>query len=316
MSVTSTQSRWLSRSFGFMLCTLVGVAHGCGTASNGVAPHCGDGIVPGFGNCDDGNTTNGDGCSSQCAVESGWRCEGSPSVCRLCDASCNPLCGNGELDDSETCDDGNVVVGDGCDALCQTEAAPDFCTANPGYCVNCGDGNLDAPEECDDGNEVAGDGCSVDCRNECPEGYYDAAIDLCWENPQGAANGVQVAAQTYCAALASTSGKAWRVPQISDLRSLVRSCATSALGGACPIDDVSDSGDSVPSCNGCVTNAGPGVGGCYWPSEMGACADNLWSASVITDQTTYVWVVRFSDALIAPASTTYDNDARCVRDGP
>lgn len=35
--------------------------------------------------CDDGNTVDGDGCSSQCVVEDGWRCSsaglGEPDVC-------------------------------------------------------------------------------------------------------------------------------------------------------------------------------------------------------------------------------------------
>jgi len=33
--------------------------------------------------CDDGNTANGDGCSSVCAVEAGYSCVGEPSVCSL-----------------------------------------------------------------------------------------------------------------------------------------------------------------------------------------------------------------------------------------
>lgn len=33
--------------------------------------------------CDDGNTDNNDGCSSNCRVEDGWVCEGEPSVCEV-----------------------------------------------------------------------------------------------------------------------------------------------------------------------------------------------------------------------------------------
>jgi cysteine-rich repeat protein len=34
---------------------------------------CGDGVV--FkAQCDDGNTKNGDGCSSKCLIEVGWKC--------------------------------------------------------------------------------------------------------------------------------------------------------------------------------------------------------------------------------------------------
>jgi RHS repeat-associated protein len=42
---------------------------------------CGDGVVDPIEECDDGNTTGGDGCSANCAVEPGYTCTGSPSVC-------------------------------------------------------------------------------------------------------------------------------------------------------------------------------------------------------------------------------------------
>jgi cysteine-rich repeat protein len=35
---------------------------------------CGDGLNFGFNQCDDGNTANGDGCSSTCIVETGYNC--------------------------------------------------------------------------------------------------------------------------------------------------------------------------------------------------------------------------------------------------
>jgi cysteine-rich repeat protein len=69
---------------------------------------------------------------------------------------CGPdrICGDGELDPSEECDDGNNVDGDGCDANCVVEF--------------CGDGILqpDLGEECDDGNNDPGDGCNEFCEIE------------------------------------------------------------------------------------------------------------------------------------------------------
>ena len=41
---------------------------------------CGNGIIVSE-ECDDGNTNNGDGCSSSCQIESGWTCVGEPSIC-------------------------------------------------------------------------------------------------------------------------------------------------------------------------------------------------------------------------------------------
>jgi cysteine-rich repeat protein len=51
----------------------------------------------------------------------------------------------------ETCDDGNVESGDGCDSMCMLE---------------CGNGRIDGAETCDDGNRIDGDGCSSACSLE------------------------------------------------------------------------------------------------------------------------------------------------------
>ena len=48
---------------------------------------CGDSVLFSFQEeCDDGNMDESDGCSATCAVEAGYRCEGTPSTCT------NPLC--------------------------------------------------------------------------------------------------------------------------------------------------------------------------------------------------------------------------------
>jgi cysteine-rich repeat protein len=44
-------------------------------------PVCGDGLIEGAEQCDDGGTTPGDGCDAGCQIESGWTCAGEPSVC-------------------------------------------------------------------------------------------------------------------------------------------------------------------------------------------------------------------------------------------
>ena len=38
--------------------------------------------------CDDGNTADGDGCSSACLIENAYFCEGSPSICYQCPQNC------------------------------------------------------------------------------------------------------------------------------------------------------------------------------------------------------------------------------------
>lgn len=63
------------------------------------------------------------------------------------------ICGNGVLEGSEVCDDGNLADDDGCQA---------DCTFTPGMPA-CGDGNVDPGEMCDDGNIADGDGCESTC---------------------------------------------------------------------------------------------------------------------------------------------------------
>ncbi len=130
---------------------------GAGAAgSDGSVPAvCGDGILDVDEACDDGGEADGDGCSASCQLESGFACNGKPSVCSL------SSCGNGTREGIETCDDGNNLPFDGCDANCRAEprCSSDGCTST------CGDGIL-IGEECDDGNTRGGDGCSPTCRVE------------------------------------------------------------------------------------------------------------------------------------------------------
>ncbi|MFN0064581.1 MAG: lectin-like protein [Myxococcaceae bacterium] len=78
---------------------------------------CGNGVrAPGSEGCDDGNTTNGDGCSSTCTIES------------------PPVCGNGSITGAEECDDGNTTNADGCSSSCTVEPAY-TCIGQPSVCT-------------------------------------------------------------------------------------------------------------------------------------------------------------------------------------
>lgn len=54
---------------------------------------CGDGLNAGILECDDGNSINGDGCSSTCTIEEDYECEGgSSSSPDTCKSTVGPLC--------------------------------------------------------------------------------------------------------------------------------------------------------------------------------------------------------------------------------
>jgi len=142
-----------------------------GTCTMMTAAMCGDAHVDPGEQCDDGNSADGDGCSSTCVVEPGYTCPAVGMRCTLI-----AFCGDGavNLDLNEQCDDHNTMSGDGCSSLCTLE--PDFACPFPGMpCVStvmCGDGKIGGSEQCDDGNAAASDGCSTTCQVElgwsCP----------------------------------------------------------------------------------------------------------------------------------------------------
>lgn len=93
-----------------------------------------------------------------------------------------PLCGNGQHDEYEECDDANQHGSDGCTIGCQVEA--DWACPLVGPCVldACGNGRLARHEECDDGNTFDGDGCGGNC-----------VVESGWECP-----GPGLACRPYC----------------------------------------------------------------------------------------------------------------------
>lgn len=143
---------------------VLGLVAACGQSApqEAFVPVCGDGVVEGAEQCDDGNSSDSDECLANCKVAfcgDGYlwqgveQCDdGNVRDGDACDASCTAAsgCGNGVLDSGEACDDGNAVNSDGCVAGC-IEA-------------RCGDGYAQlGTEECDDGNEDDADGCRNDC---------------------------------------------------------------------------------------------------------------------------------------------------------
>jgi len=104
-------------------------------------------------------------------------------------------CGNGQLDLSEGCDDGNRAEDDGCSSACQVEPGF-FCDGAPSTCFDsCGNGIIDNGEDCDgavlggatcasaDARFTAGQlGCTAQCRFnfiactslDCGDGIMDS----------------------------------------------------------------------------------------------------------------------------------------------
>jgi cysteine-rich repeat protein len=94
-------------------------------ADTPVDNECGNEVVEGIEECDDGNTDAGDGCAADCTTE---LVEG--------------VCGDGTLNTGEECDDENTEAGDGCATDCTVEDGF-TCTGQPSVCTS-EDGGGDA----------------------------------------------------------------------------------------------------------------------------------------------------------------------------
>ncbi len=76
------------------------------------------------------------------------------------------VCGNGQREYGEECDDGNTLPGDFCTPDCKRPNAI------------CGNGITEGTEECDDGNLANGDGCDFTCFIEDVTPDADTGPDL------------------------------------------------------------------------------------------------------------------------------------------
>jgi cysteine-rich repeat protein len=186
-------------------CTLDICQIGVGCTHPTVPAACGNGCPDAGETCDDGNTTNNDGCSATCQTE---RCgdgvkqtseqcdDGNTTSGDGCSATCTlePKCGNGSIEAGEQCDDSNTANNDGCSATCRTErcgdgikqtneqcddsntSSGDGCSATCTLEPKCGNGTIEAGETCDDGNTANNDGCSATCQAErCGDGIKQAS---------------------------------------------------------------------------------------------------------------------------------------------
>jgi cysteine-rich repeat protein len=209
-----------------------------GAAAGGAFATAG-GATPGLpqagGRVGSGGVAQTGGLTSASGGQSAFGVGGSTNACQLPDGSCAPgcynldpcfsdgcppncvqrqivICGNGKVEVSEGCDDGNVSSGDGCSEICSVE--PGFVCPVPGKrcqrlsstaaCDNaqdagatavpvCGDGIIQCSEQCDDGINDGYAGCTSDCmlgpfcgdgvlqpeHEECDDGINDGRYGGC-----------------------------------------------------------------------------------------------------------------------------------------
>ncbi|MBZ0273860.1 DUF1566 domain-containing protein [bacterium] len=201
---------------------------------------------------------------------------------------------------------------------------------------------------------IFGSGIAMSCLNGSDDdnsdhsdaAWTDASTGLTWQSARFEEVEWKSANQ-HCDDLQVSGFDDWRLPSISELRTLVRGCAATESGGSCGVTDdcaafsddeagnkdaaaggesradpktSDDDGDPPPcadhTCLGCDVGDGPNDG-CFGVSELEGECDWYWSSSVITDIPEYPWILQFTDAKVFACFPDNSCDGsysvRCVR---
>jgi cysteine-rich repeat protein len=165
---------------------------------------CGNAMVDGNEECDDGNAVDTDACTPACLdnvcgdgyhYEGVEQCDdGNSDDTDDCVSGClGAVCGDSFVHAGvEGCDDGNTQDGDNCSAECALES--------------CGDGVVQAGEECDDGDQSDTNNCTTLCADAvCGDGFVWANNEACDD-----ANSVQTdACLNSCVDASCGDGLVW-----------------------------------------------------------------------------------------------------------
>jgi len=117
----------------------------------------------------------------------------------------------------------------------------------------------------------------------------------------------------YCAELSIDDHSDWRLPTISELRSLIRGCTATETGGSCGVSDSClDYSCWDDSCQSCDYEEGP-ANGYYWPDGMNGEYGLFWSSSSAGSDD--AWYVHFSYGNLYHYDKSYYHGTCCVRSG-
>lgn len=121
-------------------------------------------------------------------------------------------------------------------------------------------------------------------------------------------------AKSHCEGLSLGGQSGWRLPTITELRSLIRGCPATQKGGTCGVtDSCLNMSCWKDVCSGCSSKGGPGPGGAYWPPELSGMVSWYWSSSAVADDGSQVWGVGFRYGIVTDYIIDYNYSVRCVR---
>lgn len=141
--------------------------------------------------------------------------------------------------------------------------------------------------------------------------WLDASTELMWQTDPSC-DARPAVYSDICQSLKLAGYEDWRMPSISELRTLIRGCPFTVPDGACGVtDECTDEGTCRGGAN-CFCEPGDGPeSGCYGPSEISDNCMDYWSSCETPDNNR--WLVGFRDGGIGLGG---EDNARtiCVRE--
>ena len=162
--------------------------------------------------------------------------------------------------------------------------------------------------ECSDGYAWNGSQCVIlvlpECTATSSTPCKDSTSGFTWSSLGSSMQYIDAA--SYCRNLSEGGLRDWRLPTVSELRTLIQNCDDTVTGGICGITDDCLAGScaypdgSESHCEGCNQNSN----GTY--SKLGD-AFGVWSSSIVSNYQTTNWYVYFSSASIWSSSRREQN---------
>ena len=289
-------------------------------------------------------------CVDHGSVESCGTCTGEREVCS--GGNCIDDCGSQQCGESpHGFDCGECPVGSLCNNLnfqgiCDDVCGEYECGPAPWHSdVSCGECETSeicyehaCLSDCKEGwfcgpTQHEGGSCGtcetgLECINRgCTDGTWtDSETGFMWSVPRYETSYTQADAIQYCDDLVLAGYSDWRLPEISELTTLLRGCVDGQATGdfsrstcAVGLDNCLESacGDTS-ACQRCDLNSGPGRWGDYIPEDFYGVDEEgnvayLWSRSPVSDDETQGWLLYLNTAFFRISSIEFDWNVTCVR---
>ena len=150
--------------------------------------------------------------------------------------------------------------------------------------------------------------CSTSNTGPC----YDSTSHLTWSKKADTTYNWSDAG-TYCDGLSEGGYTDWRLPTISELRTLIKNCSRNIMpGGTCGVrddDEVVCLSEDCLTSETCASCSYDSTGGYSKFGETGY----FWSSSTYVSYTNYAWYVLFSYGYVGYSDKTSNYYVRCVR---